>query len=106
MSPFRFQPGVIAFAREALSSLLATAWFLFPVFPLWAQSKLLEWIRISTDKTAFAFERSARPFTPWGFNYDHDETGRLIEDYWENEWAKVEEDFREMKQLGYGVETR
>ena len=31
--------------------------------------------------------------TPWGFNYDHDEAGRLIEDYWDAEWAKVEEDF-------------
>ena len=41
--------------------------------------------------------------TPWGFNYDHDETGRLIEDYWEAEWPKVEEDFREMKELGANV---
>ena len=41
--------------------------------------------------------------TPWGFNYDHDEAGRLIEDYWETEWPKVEEDFREMKELGANV---
>ena len=34
--------------------------------------------------------RPANPFVPWGFNYDHDETGRLIEDYWDDEWAKVE----------------
>ena len=34
---------------------------------------------------------------------DHDENGRLIEDYWEAEWPKVEEDFREMKQLGANV---
>jgi hypothetical protein len=40
---------------------------------------------------------------PWGFNYDHDETGRLIEDYWDTEWSKVEEDFREMKELGANV---
>ena len=41
--------------------------------------------------------------TPWGFNYDHDEAGRLIEDYWDAEWAKVEEDFGEMKELGANV---
>ncbi|HLF91869.1 MAG TPA: hypothetical protein VJB14_00260, partial [Planctomycetota bacterium] len=41
--------------------------------------------------------------TPWGFNYDHDETGRLIEDYWHDEWPKIEEDFREMKALGANV---
>jgi hypothetical protein len=46
---------------------------------------------------------SGRPFVPWGFNYDHDERGRLIEDYWEGECAKVEEDFAEMKELGANV---
>ena len=38
-----------------------------------------------------------------GFNYDHDEEGRLLEDYWDDEWAKVEKDFREMKGLGANV---
>jgi hypothetical protein len=46
---------------------------------------------------------SKQAFVPWGFNYDHDENGRLIEDYWEAEWAKVEQDFREMKELGANV---
>jgi endo-1,4-beta-mannosidase len=40
---------------------------------------------------------------PWGFNYDHDENGRLLEDYWHAEWPKVEDDFREMKELGANV---
>jgi len=22
----------------------------------------------------------------WGFNYDRDDAGRLLEDYWEKEW--------------------
>lgn len=48
-------------------------------------------------------ETSGRPFIPWGFNYDHDESDRLIEDYWETEWPKVEADFREMKELGANV---
>lgn len=63
----------------------------------------MEWIRVSDDKTGFVLEKSGKKFTPWGFNYDHDETGRLIEDYWEAEWPKVEEDFREMRDLGANV---
>jgi Cellulase (glycosyl hydrolase family 5) len=43
------------------------------------------------------------PFVPWGFNYDHDEKNRLLEDYWETEWPKVEQDFAEMKDLGANV---
>jgi hypothetical protein len=62
-----------------------------------------EFIRVSDDKRGFVFEKSGRPFVPWGFNYDHDETGRLIEDYWDKEWPKVEEDFGEMKKLGATV---
>jgi hypothetical protein len=38
-------------------------------------------IRISEDGRGFATDTGSR-FTPWGFNYDHDETGRLLEDYW------------------------
>jgi hypothetical protein len=61
--------------------------------------------RIVVDKTSrgFAEEGAGRPFTPWGFNYDHDRDGRLIEDYWDSEWKSVEEDFAEMKQLGANV---
>lgn len=36
----------------------------------------------------------------WGLNYDHDRDGRLLEDYWVDEWDTVAEDFREMKDLG------
>jgi hypothetical protein len=35
-----------------------------------------------------------------GFNYDHDDKGRLIEDYWEDEWPTVEKHFGQAKQLG------
>ena len=65
------------------------------------QSK--EWVRVAPDRRSFILESSGRRFTPWGFNYDHDEQGRLIEDYWEKEWPKVEQDFREMKDLGANV---
>src|SRR5262245_1654670 len=63
----------------------------------------LERVRVSADGKTFVLEPSGRPFTPWGFNYDHDEDGRLIEDYWETEWPKVEVDFLEMKQLGANI---
>lgn len=38
-------------------------------------------IRVSGDGRAFVTDTGSR-FTPWGFNYDHDEAGRLLEDYW------------------------
>ncbi len=58
---------------------------------------------VSKDKKGFALEPGGTPFVPWGFNYDHDETGRLIEDYWEKEWEKIEADFAQMKKLGANV---
>lgn len=36
----------------------------------------------------------------WGLNYDHDRTGRLLEEYWVAEWPTVVEDFEEMRDLG------
>lgn len=45
-------------------------------------------------------------FRVWGVNYDHDsqgEHGRLIEDYWHEEWDTVRADFREIKELGANV---
>ncbi|HIQ19751.1 MAG TPA: hypothetical protein EYH34_00740 [Planctomycetes bacterium] len=62
-----------------------------------------EWVRVADDRRSFLLEPSGRPFVPWGFNYDHDRRGRLIEDYWHQEWATVEADFEEMKQLGANV---
>lgn len=60
-------------------------------------------VRISEDQRTFILEEGGSKFVPWGFNYDHDERGRLLEDYWDTEWPKVEEDFREMKELGANV---
>jgi hypothetical protein len=42
-------------------------------------------------------------FTPVGFNYDHDEHYRLLEDYWLEEWPKVETDFVAMRDHGATV---
>ena len=60
----------------------------------------LEFIRVSKDGRHFAFSGSGLQFTPWGFNYDHDRTGRLLETYWQEEWDTVAQDFEEMKMLG------
>jgi hypothetical protein len=63
----------------------------------------LSWIRVAADQQGFVLGEANEPFVPWGFNYDHDESGRLIEDYWIGEWKKVEQDFAEMKELGANV---
>lgn len=79
--------------------------FLLPALPTHAvaQTTAMPWVKVSDDQRGFVLEPSGRPFTAWGFNYDHDEQGRLLEDYWETEWPKVDEDFAEMKQLGANV---
>jgi arabinogalactan endo-1,4-beta-galactosidase len=68
-----------------------------------AAAKEMESIRVSPDGTGFVYTTSGQPFVPWGLNYDHDAQGRLLEDYWEKEWSKVEEDFAAMKRLGANV---
>ncbi|WP_206107813.1 cellulase family glycosylhydrolase [Paludisphaera rhizosphaerae] len=60
-------------------------------------------IRVSQDRTHFVLEGNERRFVLWGVNYDHDDAGRLLEDYWGDEWGKVVEDFREIKDLGANV---
>ncbi|MBL7042043.1 MAG: cellulase family glycosylhydrolase [Pirellulaceae bacterium] len=81
---------------------LALFTFLFPVAASTCLAADLEWVKVSDDGKGFVLA-SGRPFTPSGFNYDHDGPGRLIEDYWDDEWPMVVEDFREMKELGASV---
>ena len=63
----------------------------------------LAWIRVSEDGKGFVKGDSGQPFVAWGVNYDHDNEGRLLEDYWAGEWETVEEDFREIRELGANV---
>lgn len=63
----------------------------------------LEWLTIPKGKAIFVKQKSKQRFVPWGFNYDHDPNGRLLEDYWDREWDRVVEDFGEMKSLGANV---
>lgn len=57
-----------------------------------------ERIAVAPDQRGFVCVPSGRVFHPWGNNYGN--KGRLIEDYWESDWATVERDFREMKRMG------
>lgn len=70
--------------------------------PAVAQSKL-ERIRPSNDHTHFVGAKTGKRFVVWGVNYDHDDAGRLLEDYWDKEWDTVVEDFREIRALGANV---
>ena len=77
--------------------LLLLAW------PIAARADEMPWVAVSKDKKGFALQPSGKQFIPWGFNYDHDHSGRLLEDYWDNEWDKVETHFGQMKKLGANV---
>jgi len=63
----------------------------------------LELIRPSEDGSSFIYVGSGTKFLVWGVNYDHDESGRLLEDYWHQGWSTVVEDFKEIKALGANV---
>jgi hypothetical protein len=71
--------------------------------PAWADPPKLEPIRVAKDGTGFVGATSGKKFIPWGFNYDHDAKGRLIEDYWADEWDTVKAHFAQMKALGANV---
>jgi len=66
-----------------------------------ATAKTLERIEISGDGHGFQTAESKTPFLPWGLNYGHD--GRLIEDFWNDDWETVANDFDRMKQIGADV---
>lgn len=63
----------------------------------------LERIRVSVDGSHFVRGTHEQRFVIWGVNYDHDGAGRLLEDYWHDEWQTVQEDFQEIKDLGANV---
>ncbi len=62
-----------------------------------------EGIHRSADGKHFVGAQSGKRFVAWGVNYDHDANGRLLEDYWQNEWPTVVEDFGEIKALRANV---
>ncbi len=38
------------------------------------------WVGVSDDGKCFVLQGSKRSFAAWGFNYEHDEQGRRLED--------------------------
>jgi hypothetical protein len=76
---------------------------ILPGVPAQANPDEMPWVAVSKDKKGFILVPSGRPFVPWGFNYDHDDKGRLIEDYWEGEWPTVEAHFGQIKRLKANV---
>jgi hypothetical protein len=75
-------------------------WVLLPLPCQAVGDGRMERIRRSDDGAHFVVGGSGKRFVVWGVNYDHDEAGRLLEDYWQNEWDTVVEDFGEIKALG------
>lgn len=68
-----------------------------------AEPPLLPRVVVDADGTGFIQSGTEVEFQASGFNYDHDLQGRLLEDYWHDEWSLVERDFHSMKQLGAAV---
>lgn len=60
----------------------------------------LTFIRVSDDGKNFVRGNPSERWRVWGVNYDHDAIGRLLDEYWIDEWASVVEDFHEMKRMG------
>jgi endo-1,4-beta-mannosidase len=67
-----------------------------------AKAQPLGPVVISADHNHFVLKDSGTEFKPWGFNY-LGEFGTILEEYWAEKWDAIEEDFREMKQLGANV---
>ncbi len=78
--------------------LLAITWCCSPV----TTAAELPWIKVAPNQRGFVTE-TGQSFVPWGVNYDHDAAGRLLEDYWIDEWEQVAGDFAEMRDLGFNV---
>jgi hypothetical protein len=61
----------------------------------------LERIVVSSDGRGFITAKSKQPFRPWGMNYGN--AGRLMEDFWDQDWKTFADDFRELRTLGANV---
>ncbi len=67
---------------------------------VWTGAASLEPIGLSEDGSEFVKMESGERFFAWGFNYDRHHDGRLIEDYWHEQWDTIAQDFQNMKELG------
>jgi hypothetical protein len=103
--PLAILPSTLAIRLNKLGTLLSKT-VLLVVFPLLAffgapaSADTLAFVRPSADGTHFVREDSGKRFIVWGVNYDHDHSGRLLDEYWIDAWPKVVEDFHEIRTLG------
>ena len=67
-----------------------------------APREVMERVRITEDGKGFMLAESKTPFVPWGFNFVG-RFGQIVEEYWEDDWPSVEQDFRRMRELGANV---
>ncbi len=61
----------------------------------------MERVRVAADGRGFVLGQTSRAFHPWGMNYGN--AGRLMEDFWNDDWETFAADFRELKALGANV---
>lgn len=59
--------------------------------------------RLAVSGTGFVLQPSGKAWVPWGVNYDRDADLKLLEEYWDLEWDRVVQDFREIRDLGCTV---
>src|SRR5439155_26228028 len=90
----RFARAIALFGNQPLHRMRTIAFAIFLATAPTAAAGELSRIFVAHDQHGFVREGEAKPFIPWGFNYDHDAKGRLIEDELHDEWPKVEADFR------------
>ncbi|MBI1371708.1 MAG: cellulase family glycosylhydrolase [Phycisphaera sp.] len=100
--PQRRNPFFVCFA-SSWSLCFALVIVLLSCFPYESSAAPLEPIRVSDDGKTFVGATTGKRFIVWGVNYDHDGPGRLLDEYWDDEWQRVVEDFGEIKALGANV---
>jgi cellulase (glycosyl hydrolase family 5) len=83
--------------------LRSIVWLAIVSSAAYALAEDMSWIRVSDDKRGFVAVDSGKAFVPWGVNYDHDDKGRLLEDYWQEEWPLVETHFQAIRDLKANV---
>lgn len=86
--------------NKTITMIICLSAFSLNVFAAQKKSQPLERIALSEDGRSFVTKQSNRDFVVWGFNYDHALEGKLIEDYWIDNWDAVELHFSKMKALG------
>ena len=54
-------------------------------------------IAVSADGNGFVFAGTNQRFQAWGVNYGN--AGRLMEDFWNDDWKTFADDFAEIREL-------